>query len=292
MERSEALEVGTNALLRGLRSRGEWAPELRGKVAIVTGAGRLRSIGRMIAAELARNGVNVVVTGTGRDRSRFTEDELAVDWNDVESVASEAAQYGVEALPVTLDIANGDQVDALVRSTLEHFGQIDILINNAAASRGGDRAPVITTAPEDWKRVIDINLYGTFLMSRAIAKEFVRANRGGRIINISSIASKMAYFAGSSAYTASKAAIDVFSRCLALELGGNDITVNAVNPGFIATTRQEGANSDAEKFKELVPLGRISDGSDIAYFVTYLCSDMGAWITGQTINIDGGTAWR
>src|SRR5947208_1561850 len=124
---------------RALVSRGVWAPELKGKTAIVTGAGRLRSIGRPIALELARQGVNVVLTGTGRSPDRFPPDEQAIGWRDIESVADEVRQIGTVALPLVSDISDPAAVDAMVQQSLDRFGSIDILVNNAGAARGADR---------------------------------------------------------------------------------------------------------------------------------------------------------
>ncbi len=276
------------------RPRGCWAPELRGRSAIVTGAGRLRGIGRQVALELARNGVNVVLTGTGRSPETFPPDERAVGWRDVDSVADEVRSLGVQALPLRVDVANEQAVEDLVAECVSSFGRLDILVNNAAVARGDDRCPVVELRAEVWDKLMAVNLRGTFLASRAAARQMLEARSGGTIVNISSIASKVT-LPGSSAYASSKAAVDAFSRVMALELARHAITVNAINPGVVDTSRMD----DVERgeawdalIEQLCPQGRPSDGTDIAYVVAFLCSDMGRYITGQTINVDGGAAWR
>lgn len=278
---------------RAHRSRGQWAPDLKGKVAIVTGAGRLRSIGRMIALELARNGADVVVTGTGRDPSKYPPDEQAVGWRDVDSVADEITEAGSRGLALVSSIADQSDVDQLVKRVVDEFGRVDILVNNAGAARGEDRRAVVELNPDVWKHVLNVNANGTFLLSRAVAQQMIEQGQGGRIINISSIA---AVVAGptAAAYSASKAAIDALSRSMALELAPHGITVNAIRPGVVETARMDDLGREErwdEWVRTMVPLGWASDGMDVAYLSTFLCSEMGAWITGQAINVDGGRVW-
>jgi 3-oxoacyl-[acyl-carrier protein] reductase/meso-butanediol dehydrogenase/(S,S)-butanediol dehydrogenase/diacetyl reductase len=284
---------GREFVERGLVSRGCWAPELRGKVAIVTGAGRLRSIGRMIALELARQGAHVVVTGTGRPPDQYPADEQEVGWRDIESVADEIRQCGPRAVPVVSDASDPAQVERLIETTLTEFGHIDILVNNASAARGPDRVPVVDLDPGVWHRVMNVNVNGTFYASRGVARQFIAQGSGGRIVNISSIASKLAG-ASAAAYSSSKAAIDALSRSMALELAPHQVTVNAICPGVVDTARMDDLGREDrwdQWVKSMVPLGWASNGMDIAYMATYLCSDMGAWITGQAINVDGGRVW-
>jgi 3-oxoacyl-[acyl-carrier protein] reductase len=281
-------------VLRAHRSRGKWASDLEGKVAIVTGAGRLRSIGRMIALELARNGVNVAVTGTGRDPSTYPTDEIAVGWKDIESVSREIEQIGPRCVPVVANVASDSDVAELVDRVTTSFGRIDILINNAGAARGEDRRPVVELEPDVWRHVIDVNVNGTFLLSRAVAQSMIAQGDGGRIINISSIAAVIAG-ASAAAYSSSKAAIDALSHAMALELAPHAITVNSIRPGVVETARMDDLGREErweEWVREMIPLGWASDGMDIAYMATFLCSSMGAWVTGQSINVDGGRVWR
>lgn len=278
---------------RGRQSRGCWAPELKGKVAVVTGAGRLRSIGRMIALELARNGVNVVVTGTGRSPDRYPPDEKEVGWRDIDSVADEIRDAGADALALVSDAGNRNQVEGLVERTLSEFGRIDILVNNAGFARGPDRVPVVDLDPDVWLKVQNVNVNGTFFASRAVAKQLIMQGQGGRIINISSIASKLAG-PSTAAYSASKAAINALSRSMALELAPHQITVNALCPGVVDTARMDDLGREDRweaTIRAGIPLGWASDGMDVAYAAVFLCSDMGKWITGQAMNVDGGRAW-
>ncbi len=191
---------------------------LDGKVAIVTGAGRMRSIGRPIAVELARAGCDIVITGTGRHPDRYPDDEKAAGWRDIDSVADEVRALGRRALPVVSNVADADAVDTLVEQVMGELGRVDILVNNAGAARGSDRVPVVDLAVDDWRTVIDVNLNGTFYMSRAFGRHMVDRGEGGSIVNISSIAGKM-MGANTAAYSASKAGIHALTSAMAQELG-------------------------------------------------------------------------
>jgi len=264
---------------------------LEGKVAVVTGAGRMRSIGRPIAVELARAGCDVVLTGTGRPRERYPEDEQRAGWRDIESVAEEVKALGRKALPVVSDVSNLDAVTALADQVLSTFERVDIVVNNAGAARGEDRKPVIDLDVDAWRTVIDVNLTGTFLMSKVFGRHLVEQGRGGSIINISSIAGK-AMSPDTSAYAASKAGLHALTACMAREVGQHGIRVNAVCPGIIDTSRMDDLGRGevwTDTISKLVPLGRAGTGEDIAWIVVFLCSDQGAWVTGQAWNVDGGT---
>jgi 3-oxoacyl-[acyl-carrier protein] reductase len=260
-----------------------------GKIAIVTGAGRMRSIGRPIAVELARAGCDVVITGTGRSPDRFPADEIAAGWHDIDSVADEISALGRQVRTVVCDVANSRAVDDLVEQTVDQFGRVDILVNNAGAARGEDRVPVIDLDDELWDRVMQVNLYGTFYLSRAVARSLVKAGHGGSIVNISSIAAKIGS-ANTAAYGASKAAIGALTASMARELGAAGIRVNAICPGIIDTSRMDGIprGEPWEQMISTIPLGRAGSGDDIAWATMFLCSDQGAWVTGQQWNVDGG----
>lgn len=269
------------------------AGELGGKVAIVTGAGRMRSIGRRIATTLARAGARVVVTGSGRSPDTFPEDERAVGWRDIDSVADEIAAMGGEALPVVADISDEASVERLIGHTLEGFGQLDILVNNAAMSRGADRRAVVDLDLETFRKVYAINVDGTFLMSRAAARTMLAQGTGGNIVNISTVASRTAGpMLG--AYASSKAAINTLGRVMAMELAGNNIRVNTICPGVNDTSRLDdlprGAAFD-QLVKNRVPLGWADDGTQVAELTLFLASDRAKWITGQTMMADGGSVW-
>jgi NAD(P)-dependent dehydrogenase (short-subunit alcohol dehydrogenase family) len=262
-----------------------------GKVAVVTGAGRRRSIGRSIALVLAQAGCDVVITGSGRDPSTFPEDEQAVGWRDVESVADEIRQLGRTATTAICDIANPEHVDHLVNTVREVHGRVDIVVNNAAAAKGEDRNTVVDVDPSVWRRVIEVNLIGTFQMSQAFGRMMLESGAGGSLVNISSIAGKVMEPKGS-AYCASKAAVHAMTGCMAAEMGPHNIRVNAIAPGVIDTSRLDADHNSAQWDQWLtnfIPLGRAGSGDDVANAVAFLCSDQGSWITGQTYLVDGGS---
>ena len=267
--------------------------ELAGKVVIITGAGRMRSIGRPIAKMLARAGASIVITGTGRKPADYPDDEKAAGWRDIASVADEIRAEGARCLPLVSDIRDERAIDDLVERTIAEFGRIDIVINNASAARGPDRFPATELPFDVWKKVYATNVDGTFLLSRAAARRMIAQGDGGSIVNISSIASKIAA-ANMSAYASSKAAINALSRSMALELAPHKIRVNALCPGIIDTFRMDdlGRGESWEKFvKTMIPLGYAGDGGECAEIIYFLVTDHGKWITGQAINVDGGTVW-
>jgi 3-oxoacyl-[acyl-carrier protein] reductase len=240
--------------------------------------------------ELARAGCDVVLTGTGRPPERYPDDERAAGWRDIDSVADEVRALGRRALPIVSDVADAAAVDALVARTLDELGRVDVVVNNAGAARGPDRVPVIDLDVDVWQHVIDVNLHGTFLMSRAFGRALVEQGRGGSIVNISSIGGKM-MAARTAAYAASKAGVHALTCAMASELGGQRVRVNAVCPGIIDTSRMDDVGR-GEQWDRLiasqVPLGRPGTGEDVANLVVFLCSDQGAWISGQLYTIDGG----
>jgi 3-oxoacyl-[acyl-carrier protein] reductase len=264
---------------------------LEGKVAVVTGAGRMRSIGRPIAVELARAGCDVVLTGTGRPPERYPDDEREAGWRDIDSVADEIRVLDRRALPVVSDVSDPDAVEALADRVLDELGRVDIVVNNAGAARGDDRVPVVDLPVDQWRTVIDVNLNGTFYMSRTFGQRLVAQGEGGSIVNISSIGGKL-MGAKTAAYAASKAGIHALTCAMATELGRENIRVNAICPGIIDTFRLDdiprGERWDAMVQRQ-IPLGRAGTGEDVAWMAVYLCSDQGSWITGQLYTVDGGT---
>lgn len=262
---------------------------LDGKVAVVTGAGRMRSIGRSIAVELARAGCDVVITGTGRDPAHFPEDEIAAGWRDIESVAEEIRALGRRAVPVVCDISDPTAVAGLLATTLAEFGRVDVVVNNAAASRGRDRVPLLDLDVDVFDRVIAINLRGTLVMTQTFGRQLVAAEQGGSIINISSIGGKLGG-PGTGAYSASKAGVQSLTSTAAKELGLHQIRVNALCPGVTGTSRLDDWDNDTWQtyVSANLPLGRIGDPVEIAHAAVFLASDQAAWVTGQCWNIDGG----
>ncbi|MEO9138602.1 MAG: glucose 1-dehydrogenase [Jatrophihabitans sp.] len=260
-----------------------------GRLAVVTGAGRMRSIGRAVAVELARVGCDVVITGSGRPFSAYPADEQLAGWRDIDSVADEIRTLGRRALPVVSDVSDERSVDDLLTRVVAEFGRVDIVVNNAAASRGPDRVPIVDTPVDVWDRVIAVNLRGTFLMTRAFGRRLVEQRTGGSIVNISSIGGKLSG-ARTGAYSASKAGVQSLTSSAAKELGEHGIRVNAVCPGVTETARLD--DLDPEQWRAYVqatlPLGRAGTAQEVAYTVAFLASEQAAWITGQCWNVDGG----
>jgi 3-oxoacyl-[acyl-carrier protein] reductase/meso-butanediol dehydrogenase/(S,S)-butanediol dehydrogenase/diacetyl reductase len=261
-----------------------------GKVAVVTGAGRMRSIGRSIATELARAGCDLVLTGTGRSPDRYPEEEQAAGWRDVESVADDARAMGRRAHTVRCDVSSSEDVARLAAEVHDVFGRADILVNTAAAAHGPDRVPLVDIDPDYWQYVHNVNTYGPFLMCRAFGRMMLDAEQGGAIVNISSIASK--YFpANSSGYASSKAGLNALTASMAQEVGPAGVRVNAICVGPVDTSRVEKvtqADGFDQVIRSTVPMQRIGTGEDIAHAVVFLCSDQGSWVTGQSWNVDGG----
>jgi NAD(P)-dependent dehydrogenase (short-subunit alcohol dehydrogenase family) len=251
----------------------------------------MRSIGRPIAVELARAGCDVVLTGTGRPPERYPDDEKAAGWRDIDSVADEVRAVGRRVLPVVSDVSDPDAVERLAEQTVSEMGRVDMVVNNAGAARGADRVPVTDLAVDLWRTVIDVNLNGTFYMSRAFGRRLIEQGSGGSIVNISSIGGKW-MAARTAAYAASKAGIHALTCAMAQELGGSGIRVNAVCPGIIDTYRMDDVPRGKpwdDLVARIVPLGRAGTGDEIAWMVVYLCSDQGSWISGQLYSVDGGT---
>lgn len=269
------------------------ANELEGRVAIVTGAGRMRSIGRHIATTLAAAGASVVITGTGRSPGQFPEDEQKAGWRDIDSVADEIRAAGGVALPMVVNITDEDAVQRMIDDTINNFGRLDIVVNNAAMSRGKDRVPIVDLDLATFQQVHTINVTGTFLVSRAAARAMIAQDQGGNIINISSTASRQAN-PSVGAYSSSKAAINCLGRVMARELASHQIRVNTICPGITDTSRLDdvprGPEFDAYVTK-LAPLGRADDGTQTAELALFLASDRASWITGQSMMADGGNIW-
>ncbi len=242
---------------------------LKGKNAIVTGAAQ--GIGRAIALGLAREGANVVVGD--------------IDGEKANAVLKEIEAAGCQSLAVEVDVSNETSVNHLKESAAQRFERVDILINNAGIY---PVSPVLEMAEQEWDRVIDTNLGGNFLCSRALVPQ-MRSQKSGRIICISSsIAYKGAK--GGAHYAASKAGIVGFVKALARELAADGITVNAICPGVADTAQPRGHRSEEElrAMAKQIPLGRIAQPDDIVGPVLFLASDAASFITGQALMVNGG----
>jgi 3-oxoacyl-[acyl-carrier protein] reductase/meso-butanediol dehydrogenase/(S,S)-butanediol dehydrogenase/diacetyl reductase len=264
--------------------------DLDGKVAIITGAGRMKSIGRATALHLAQMGADVVVTGTGRSPDRYPEEEKAVGWRDIESTAEQVREQGRKALPLVVDVTNRDQVQTMVDRTIEEMGRVDILINNAAFARGADRVPIVDLKDDIFKLVMDIKVTGTYLCTKAVLPHIIEQGEGGKIVNISSGAGKRGS-ANTLAYNAANFAIVGMTQSMAAELGKYRINVNCVCPGAVETYRMDDlVNSERwEQMAANTPIGRNGTDEETGGLVAYLCSNAASWIHGQSININGGT---
>jgi len=274
-----------------MTSSGSTLTGFEGKVAVVTGAGRMRSIGRDIAVRLAAAGCDLVLTGTGRSPDRYPDDEKAAGWRDVESVADEVRELGRKAFTIVSDIGSQDDMADLATAVEGEYGRLDILVNNASTAKGQDRKPVLDVDPDLWAKVIEVNLIGTFYCTKALLPLMINGGRGGSIINISSIAGRRME-AAASAYQASKAGVHALTGSLAAEVGKHQIRVNAIAPGIIDTSRMDDLGRDDtwnRLIKTGVPLGRAGTGTDVAWLTAFLASDQADWITGQIYTIDGGT---
>lgn len=241
---------------------------LQGQVAIVTGASR--GIGRSTALAFAAEGANVVVN--------YASSSGAAD-----EVVAEITHAGGNAIALQADVSKVEQVDNLVNEVMEKLGRIDILVNNAGITRD---TLLLRMKPEDWQAVIDLNLTGVFLCTRAVSKIMLK-QKSGRIINITSVAGQMGN-PGQANYSAAKAGVIGFTRTVAKELASRGVTVNAVAPGFIATdmTKDLKNTDDIVKF---IPLGRYGQPEEIAGMIRFLAADSAAaYITGQVFNVDGG----
>ena len=263
-------------------------PELNGKVAIVTGAGRLRGIGRGAAVAFARLGANVVVTGTGRSPDRYPPDEKAVGWRDIESTAEQVRAEGTRALPLVVDVADAASVQQMAERTIAEFGRIDILVNNAAYARGPDRVPITEVPQHIFQRVLDVKITGTYLCTKAVIEPMI-AQGGGKIVNISSGSGKTGS-ANNLAYSAACFAQVGMTQSMAHELGPHNINVNCICPGAVDTSRVDdvGRGEAWQSIADNLPIRRTGTDEEVGAFVAYLCTEAASWIHGQSINIDGG----
>lgn len=274
---------------------------LSGKVAIVTGSGGEHGLGRAIARRLAADGADLVLTDIAPTGTRVVATKPASAWGGLEAVAAEVKVAGQRAITALLDIRSTRQIDGVIAQALETFGRIDILVNNAGAPPGADRVPVVELSEEAWDAVLDVNLKGSFLCAKAVVTVMLRQKIRGRIINIASDKGKVGS-ANLAAYCASKFGLIGFTQALAMELAPAGITVNAVCPGGLDTERLDylGRREDgsydatlrAERIRQLeaeVPLGHFATLNDVAELVAFLASDGAEYITGQAINVSGGT---
>lgn len=270
---------------------------LQGKVALVTGAARAKGLGEAICRRFAAEGAKVIVTDVARADRGFLPAERIGAQDDIDALVAALQAAGAEAAGCALDVRDEQQVIAALSFAHERFGGIDILVNNAGI--GYLMSPFVEMSAEQWRTVIDVNLTGAFLCSRHAAKRMIEQGRGGRILNIASVAAK----SGSvqlAAYSASKHGMIGLTRSAALELGAHGITVNAICPNHVTTglgavqnelrAAQRGQTVEAylAEMRSRIPLGRVGLAEDTAKACVFLASDEGAYITGEAMNVSGG----
>ncbi|MBQ4817081.1 3-oxoacyl-[acyl-carrier-protein] reductase [Bacillus pumilus] len=242
---------------------------LTNKTAVVTGASR--GIGRSIAIDLAKNGANVVVNYSGNEAK-------------ANEVVDEIKALGQQAFAVKADVSNAEEVQALMKQAIDTFGSIDILVNNAGITKDN---LLMRMKENEWDDVININLKGVFNCTKAVTRQMMK-QRSGRIINLASVVGVCGN-PGQANYVAAKAGVIGLTKTTAKELATRHITVNAVAPGFISTdmTDKLDENVQAEMLKQ-IPLARFGAPEDISNVVVFLASEGAGYITGQTIQVDGG----
>lgn len=269
------------------------------RVALVTGAGKKVGIGSATARRLAAEGVTVVVSdivATGVANAANQPGDVDASWRGVDSLVEEIVAAGGRASAVLGDVSDEDDARRMVAEAVEHHGQLDILVNNAAAPQGADRNEIEDVPVDAWDRQMAVTARGAFLMSRA-AVPHMRAREWGRIVNIASKAANLPN-RHQTAYAASKAAVCGFTRALARDLLGSGITVNAVLPGPILTSRALATNrrefgDDAEAALAAraakLPIGRLGTPEELASAVAYLCSEDAGYVTAQSWGVDGNS---
>ena len=239
------------------------------KVAFITGGSR--GIGKEVALKFADNGYNIVIN-------------YVSDKTDTKGLEKEFTKRGVEALIIKADVTNTEQIENLVKEVIEKFGKIDVLVNNAGVTKDN---LLMRMSEEEFDKVVEVNLKGTFIVTKAVIK-YMMKKRSGSIINLSSVVG-VAGNAGQANYSASKAGIIGFTKSVAKELASRNIRANAVAPGFIETDMTAVLSDPVkENIHNQIPLKRMGSAKEVANLIYFLGSDESSYITGQTINIDGG----
>ena len=242
---------------------------LKDKVAVITGGAR--GIGLAIARAFVREGAIVVVADISREGA--------------EEATAGLKKQGGRAVPVVVNVADPASVAAMVKSTTDALGRIDILINNAGV---GGNTPFLDIGLEEWNRIISINLTGAFLVAQAVAREMVKGG-GGKIVNIASLSGQRGGH-GRAAYGSAKAGLELLTKVMAVELAPHNINVNNIAPGAIETEMAKFAHDQATRaaYNYLIPMTRYGTPEEIADAAVFLCSDESRYVHGHTLNVDGG----
>jgi NAD(P)-dependent dehydrogenase (short-subunit alcohol dehydrogenase family) len=274
--------------------------KLKGKVAMVTGAASKRGMGHAIALRLAREGADVIVTDKfANPKSMFPGDE---NWGGLDEIVKEVEALGCKGMAATMDISVNKDVEAVVTNTMKQFGKIDIMVH-AAAIRGPVGVPLIDFTDEDIKTVIDVDLFGTIYVCRAVAREMVARGEGGKIVVIGSVAG-IKGVPGDSIYGAAKAGTVSLTKSLALELAKYHINVNGINPAMFVTNLrddtfakaakaegiswEEARKRNQEPLAKMIPWGRLGKPEEIADLAHFLVSDQAEYLTGEVLILGGG----
>lgn len=248
---------------------------LKGKTALITGGGR--GLGKAMAEALAQAGANVVIAD--------------MDGAIAEQAAKEIASVDVKTLGLQVDVTKEDQVQSMVEEIVSDFGRVDVLINNAGICQ---KIMVEEQRLEDWKKTMDVNVNGVFLVSKYVAKQ-MKGNGGGSVINIASMSSFIANTEAQCAYNASKAAVAMMTKCLASEWAADNIRVNAIAPGYMKTDMTKPIfepGGELAHVLDLVPMKRLGEPYELGGLAIYLASDASSFATGSTFIVDGGyTIW-
>ncbi len=243
--------------------------KLQNQVALVTGASR--GIGKEIALELARQGADVIVNFAGNEAK-------------AQEVVEQIVSLGRKALAIRCDVANSEDVSAMMKTVIEAFNKIDILVNNAGVTRDN---LLMRMKEEEWDSVINTNLKGVFLCTKAVTRPMMK-QRQGTIINVASVVG-ISGNAGQANYVAAKAGVIGLTKTTAKELASRNIRVNAVAPGFISTDMTDQLSEEMKtSLLQQIPLARLGEPADIAKVVAFLASEDSAYMTGQTLSVDGG----
>ena len=276
-------------------------PELKGKVAVITGAGRRKGLGEAMARRLAAEGCRVVLTDIGHSEGEHMPVSAVGTDSEMQQIADEICAEGGEVKPFNCNVLNSQEVRAAADFAVETWGALDIWVNNAGI--GYLMKPIVEMSVDEWDTVLGVNLRGIFLGIRAAARIMIEQGRGGRIINIGSQASKSG-FGHASAYTASKHGMVGLTRVAAMELGGHGINVNTICPNHVTTGLGAWQNDhfSAVTGRELdqymadmrsrIPLGRPGMQDDIAKACAFLCSDQAAYMTAECMNVSGGEEYH
>ncbi|WP_226702844.1 SDR family NAD(P)-dependent oxidoreductase [Microbulbifer elongatus] len=276
-------------------------PELKDKVAVITGAGRRDGLGEAMARRLAAEGVKVVLTDIGHGQGEHLPEDAVGTSAEMEEIACELRDAGGDVATFNCNVLEPQEVQAAAEFALGHFGGLDIWVNNAGI--GYLMEPVVEMGVDKWDAVLGVNLRGAFLGIKYAAEIMLRQRQGGRIINIGSQASKSG-FAHASAYTASKHGLVGLTRSAAQELGPAGITVNTICPNHVTTglgawqnahfseVTGKGHDRYMEDMRARIPLGRPGLQEDVAKACAFLCSDEASYITGEAMNVSGGEEYH